>query len=130
MTLYDSSALIEYLDGDAKAVTYVENHFDERTVAPPIVLFEIYQGEIFKTGPADFAAVDRALAWLTIVDVTQQMARTAGELQNKLQAAGEPLAARDAFIAGIASALREHLVVADSDFAVEGITELVDVEFL
>lgn len=130
MTLYDSSVLIDYLDGDADTVRYVENHFDERTVAPPIVLFEIYQGEIFKTGQADFAAVDRALEWLTIIDVTQGLARAAGELQNELQLVGKPLAARDALIAGLAYGLGEHLVVADSDFVVEGLADLVAVEFL
>lgn len=130
MTLYDSSVLIDYLEGDADTVRYVDNHFDQRTVAPPIVLFEIYQGEIFKTGQADFTAVDRALEWLTIIDVTQELARAAGDLQNELQLAGESLAARDAFIAGIAYGLGERLVVADSDFAVEGLADLVDVESL
>lgn len=54
MTIYDSSALIEYLDGAPDAVDYVQSHVEERAVAPPLVLFELYQGEVFKTGPADF----------------------------------------------------------------------------
>lgn len=34
MTLYDSSVLINYLNGDETAVGYVESHLDERAVAP------------------------------------------------------------------------------------------------
>lgn len=130
MTLYDSSVLIDYLDDVDRAVSYVTDHLDERAIAPPLVLFEVYQGEVFKSGPADFDAVDGALSWLTVVDETPDTARTAGELQDELQRRGEPLAARDAFIAGIATALDEQLVVADADFDVDGITDVLDVDFL
>jgi predicted nucleic acid-binding protein len=130
VTLYDSSVLIGYLDGDEGAVEYVETHLDERAVAPPLVLFEVYQGEVFKTGPADFDAVDRALGWLTIVDETASLSRAAGELQNELRKRGTPLAARDAFIAGVAMGLDERLAVADSDFDVDGITDVLDVDFV
>lgn len=130
MTVFDSSVLIDYLDGDETALNYVEEHRDERAVAPPLVLFEIYQGEVFKSGSADFDAVDGALGWLTTVDETPTHARSAGMLQNSLQSGGEPLAARDAYIAGTAKALDERLVVADSDFDVQGIRDELDIEFL
>lgn len=130
MTVYDSSVLIDYLDGVDEAVTYVDDHLDERAVAPPLVLFEVYQGEVFKTGPADFAAVDGALEWVTVVDVTADHARAAGELQDELQRRGETLAARDAFIAGVARNLDERLVVSDADFDVSGIIDVLEVDFL
>lgn len=130
MTLYDSSVLIDYLGGVDEAVDYVEAHLDERAVAPQLVLFEVYQGEVFKSGPANFDAVDGALEWVTVLDGSAGFARTAVELRNELHRRGEPLAARDAFIAGTAKALGERLVVADSDFDVDGITEVLDVDFL
>ena len=130
MTLYDSSVLIDYLDGVDAAVNYVEAHLDERAVAPPLVLFEVYQGEVFKSGPADFEAVDGALEWLLVVDEIGNVPRAAAELQAELVNDGTPLAARDAFIAGVAKNLGESLVVADSDFDVEGLTEYVNVEFV
>lgn len=130
MTLYDSSVLIDYLAGVDAVVDYVENHLDERAVAPPLVMFELYQGEVFKSGPADFDAVDGALGWLTVIDETADLARTAGELQDDLHRRGEPLAARDAFIAGSARGLGERLVVTDSDFDVKGITDVLEVDFL
>lgn len=130
MTVYDSSVLIEYLDGDPSVVSYVEEHFDERAVAPPLVAFEVYQGEVFKSGPADFDAVDSALEWVTFVDETPAMARAAARLQNELHRGGRALAARDAYIAGTAMALDESLAVADGDFDVDGLAAALDVDFL
>jgi predicted nucleic acid-binding protein len=105
MTLYDSSVLIEYLDRNEDVVEYVEANLDERAVAPPLVLFEVYRGEVFKTGPAVYDAVDRALSWHTVVDETPAVARAAGELQTVLRERGELLAARDAYVAGAAKGL-------------------------
>lgn len=130
MTVYDSSALIDYLDDVETAVEYVEANLDDRTVAPPLVMFEIYQGEVFRSGKPDFEAVDEALEWLSVIDERPEFARAAAELQNELQCRGEPLAARDAFIAGTAKGLGERLVVADSDFAVDGIAEALEIDFL
>lgn len=130
MTLYDSSVLIDYLDGDDDAVRYVREHSDERAVVPPLVMFEIYQGEVFKPGPADFDSVDDALDWLTVVDETRTTARAAAELQDELQRRGEPLSVRDAFVAGAARCRDERLAVADSDFDVDGITTVIDVDLL
>jgi hypothetical protein len=130
MVLYDSSVLIDYLDGVDEAVEYVDEHLDDRAIAPPLVLFEIYQGEVYKSGPADFDAVDGALGWLTVVDETSETARTAAELQRDLRQRGGSLTARDAFIAGSAKARGERLVVADADFAVDGLAAVLDVDVL
>lgn len=130
MTLYDSSVLIEYLDGDADPVAYVEARADERAVAPPLVLFEVYQGEVFKTGAADLDAGDGALEWVTVVDETAALARAAAELRNELRRRGEPLAARDAFVAGAANGLGERPAVADSDSDVDGVTDVLTVDFV
>lgn len=128
--LYDSSVLIDYLDGSREAVTYVDEHSDRRAVTTPLVLFEIYQGEVYKSGESDFEAVDGALNWVTIVEETAEFARSAALLQDRLQRNGDPLTARDAFIAGAAKALGERLVVADSDFDVAGIDDVLDVTLL
>lgn len=130
MTLYDSSLLIDYLDGVDDAVDYIESNGDERALAPPLVLFELYQGEVYRSGEADFDAIDAALSWLVVVESTHEHAQAAAELQNLLHATGAPLSARDAYIAGIAASLGETLAVSDSDFDVAGIHEHLDVEFV
>jgi tRNA(fMet)-specific endonuclease VapC len=130
MTLYDSSVIVDYLDGDEDALAYVKNRHDERAVAPPLVFYEVYQGEVHKSGEPDFDAVDRALEWLVVIDETREHVRAAAELQAELAAEGSPLAARDALVAGTAHALGERLAVADSDFEVDGITNGLDVDFV
>jgi len=108
--------MIDYLDGDPTAVDYIENHVTERAVAPELVLFELYQGEVYKADSADFDAVDEAIAWLTFVNGSGGIARAAAEVQVALQESGVTLTARDAFIAGAARALDEPLVASDDDF--------------
>lgn len=130
MTLYDSSVLIEYLDGSPEVLSYVESNLNERAIAPPLVLFEVYQGEVYRSGSPDFDAVDRALEWVTIVETSSELARATAELQTELMERGEPLAARDALIAGCALVNDTRLVVSDDDFDVSGITGLLDVDFL
>ncbi|WP_436907462.1 PIN domain-containing protein [Halosimplex marinum] len=130
MTVYDSSVLIDYLAGEDEAVDYVERRQDKRAIAPQLVLFEVYQGELFKSGTPDFDAVDDALGWLSVVEDPSGIARAAAELQDELHDCGDLLAARDAFVAGTAKHLGEPLAVADSDFDVEGIDELLDVDFV
>ena len=130
MTLYDSSVLIDYLAGRDAAVEYVASHVDERAVAPPLVLFEVYQGEVFKTGPTDLDAVDEALTWLNVIETSAATARAAAALQDELRTEGESLAARDAYIAGSAALRDERFVVADADFDADGITGTLDVDFV
>ncbi|QGN06509.1 PIN domain-containing protein [Halorhabdus sp. CBA1104] len=130
MTLYDSSVLIDYLDGKSETVAYVEDHHDRRAVAPQLVVFEVYQGEVFTAGPADFEAVDRALSWVDVVEAPTGAARSAAEVQATLHERGDALAPRDAFIAGMADRLGERLAVADADFDVAGLTDVLDVDFV
>lgn len=126
----DSSVHIDYHAGETEAVEYIEDHLEERASTLPLVMYEVYQGEVFKTGEPDFDPVRGALEWLEIADETHDLARAAAELQNALAQTGTPLAARDAFIAGAAYGLDERLVAADSDFDVPGITEELDVDLL
>lgn len=130
MVLYDSSVLIDYLDGVEAAVSYAEAHADERAVTIPLVRFEIYQGEVYKAGEADFDAVDGALDWLVVVEESAALARTAAELLEYVASRGSPLAARDAYIAGAAASLDERLVASDSDFDTDALGERLVVDLI
>lgn len=129
MVLYDSSVLIDYLDGVESAVRYAEAHADERAVTVPLVRFEVYQGEVYKSGPADFDAVDDALDWL-VVEESAPLARDAAELLEYLVSRGSPLAARDAYVAGAAVSLDERLVASDADFDTDALRERLAVDVL
>ena len=130
MVLYDSSVLIDYLDGRDTVVEYIETQAHERAVTIPLVAFEVYQGEVYKAGPTDFDAVEEALDWVDIVDETLMLARDAAELLEFMTARGSPLAARDAYIAGAAVSLDERLAVSDNDFDTAALRERLDVDFL
>lgn len=130
MTVYDSSVLIDYLAGRDAVVEYVYTHADERAVAPPLVLFEVYQGEVFRSGSTDLDAVDDALDWIQVIDTSARVAREAAVLQDALRDRGDALAARDAFIAGTALTLDESLAVSDADFDVDGVRDVLDLDLV
>ncbi|WP_144925680.1 PIN domain-containing protein [Halorubrum salsamenti] len=130
MTVYDSSVLIDYLAGRDAAVECVHEHADEPANAPPLALFEVYQGEVFRSGSTNLDAVDDALDWIQVVDTPATVAREAAVLQDALRDRGDPLAARDAFIAGTAVALNERLVVSDADFDVDGLRDVLDLDLV
>lgn len=127
MVLFDASALIAYLSGDETVVDFLEAHADERTVTVPLVLFEVYQGEIFKPSETDFDELDRRLEWLSVVETDRHTARRAAELQAHCHDAGVPLAPRDAFVAGSAAATGEPLVHRDGDFDADALADRLDV---
>ena len=128
--MYDSSVLIDYLAGRDAVVEYVYTHADERAVAPPLVLFEVYQGEVFRSGSTDLDAVDDALDWIQVIDTSARVAREAAVLQDALRDRGDALAARDAFIAGTALTLDESLAVSDADFDVDGVRDVLDLDLV
>ena len=130
MVLYDSSVLIDYLDGVDSVLTYIEGHADERAVTIPLVLFEVYQGEVYKSGSLDLAAVDDALDWIDVVDESAVLARDAAELLDFLASRGSAFAARDAYIAGAAAGLEQRLAVSDADFDTDALRERVEIDLL
>ncbi|MFW6436987.1 MAG: PIN domain-containing protein [Halococcoides sp.] len=130
MTCYDSSVLIDYLAGEDRAVDFVTAQTDQRSVAPPLVLYEVYQGEVHRSERADFDAVESALEWLTVPETGRSVARMAAELQASLAREGTPLAARDAFVAGAAAVWDEPFVVSDADFDVPALYERLDLTVL
>lgn len=130
MVVYDSSVLIDYLDGVESVVAYIEANADERATTIPLVLFEVYQGEVYKSGPADFTAVEEALDWVEVIDESPGLARDAAELLDFVASRGSPLAARDAYVAGAAASLDESLAVTDSDFDTEALRERLEIDLL
>jgi predicted nucleic acid-binding protein len=128
MVLYDSSLLIDYLDGGEASVDCVKRHSEETAAAVPLVMFEIYQGEVFKSGDSDFDGLESALSWVEVIDEKPSYAREAAELQEDLKDAGDPLSARDIYVAGAASATNEKLVATDSDFDSSVLRESISVE--
>lgn len=127
MVCYDASVLIDYLAGDEDVLAFVERRADANPVTVPLVLYEIYEGEIFRPGQGDFDALESRLDWLHVVDSTRRFARQAAEVQAALESEGAYLAPRDAYVAGAARALNEPLATRDGDFDEDAVRAHVDV---
>ncbi len=106
----DSEGLSKLAAGDARAHAYLDSARARRgrVAASAITLTEILRG-----GPRD-AAVHRVLSRITVVPVTAQIARRAGELLGTTGLSGHRCAI-DAVVAATALALERPVVLLTSD---------------
>lgn len=131
MTVFDSSVLIDYLDGDDDVVAYAEEHAREQTKTVHLALYEVYLGELYTDGEPDFAAIDEALSWVQVVDGEgPRFSRDAAALMARLQQSGHTLAPRDGYIAASAWSMNERLVTRDADFDTPAVRAEIDVDIL
>lgn len=129
MTCYDSSFLIDYLDGDEAALEYAEEHADETATAPHLVLYEVYLGELYTHGDPDFDRVSDALTWITpIREHGPAFGRHAAALMDRFMDNGSPLGVRDGYVAAVAWSRDERLVTRDGDFDVPAVQDAIDVD--
>jgi predicted nucleic acid-binding protein len=131
MTLYDSSFLIDYLDGDQEVVTYATEHAAEQAKTTQLALYEVYLGELYTDGDPDFDALDDALEWVQpVAREGPRFGRRAAELMARLHDAGSSLAYRDGYIAASAWATDDTLVTRDSGFDTPALRDEIDVVVL
>lgn len=127
MIAFDTSVLLDYLDGVDAVAAYIQDHPDGSFVAPSLALFEVYRGAA-RTGGRDH--VDRAvrdLDWLDPLPLTDAAAREAAVIEAELLAEGEPANLGDVLIAGICRQQGARIVTTDHDFErIDGL----DVEIL
>ena len=128
MNCYDSSFVIDYLDGRATAIDYLETHADHPHRLPAIVLFELFQGELYSDGPPQFEPLRHQLGWADVVPYTEETALYTGRLLDELSKYGRALRPRDAMIAGTAYQLDATLVSSDADLTNSDVQSVVDVE--
>lgn len=130
MALYDSSILIGCLEGEDAAVELVKKHSDETAITVLLIMFEVYQGEVFSPGEPDFDGLESALGWLEVIDEKPAYAREAAELQEEMSLSGNPLSVRDVYVAGAASATGEKLMTTDSNLDDDVLRDAVGVELV
>jgi len=131
MTLYDSSVLIDYLDGDPEVVEYAKAHATEEAKTTHLALYEVYLGELYTEGDPNFDTVEGALSWVSAINYESvRSSRRAAELMARLHEAGSSLSFRDGYIAAAAWEMQELLVTRDADFDVPALREEIDVELI
>ncbi|WP_128478816.1 type II toxin-antitoxin system VapC family toxin [Halorussus pelagicus] len=122
MTCFDSSFLIDYLEGTEDALTYIDAHPDDSFYVPNVVLFELYRGAIRTSRRNAVAELRNDLSWLEPLPFTADAALEAAKIEAELKQDGTPIGTPDVQIAGIVRNIGETLVTRDRDFdEVEGL---------
>ena len=125
MTFLDSTVIIDMLEGVPDVVDYVEDR-GQPYLTSSVCVFEIIDGEV-GSGTTDVAKVRQEFGGVRALDLNEQIALEAGRMQDQLMDDGERMAARDLLIAATARSTGDELIVADSDFETQLLTELMDV---
>lgn len=106
----DAEGLSKLAAGDARTRGYLES---ARARGARVAVSAITLTEVLRGGPRD-AAAHRVLSRITVVPVTAQIARRAGELLGSTGLAGHRCAI-DAVVAATASGLERPIVLLTSD---------------
>jgi predicted nucleic acid-binding protein len=125
VTFLDSSVIIDMLEGVPVVVEHVEE-CGQPYLTSSLCVFEVIDGEV-GSGSTDVVAVRQEFGGVRALDLNEQVALEAGRMQDQLMDNGERMAARDLLIAATARSTGDELIVADSDFETQLLTDLMDV---
>jgi len=125
MTFLDSSVIIDMLEGVDETVAFVESQ-DGPLLTSSICVYEVLEGAL-GSGTTDVATERQRFGGVRAIELTDDLAVEAGELQDELMSDGVRFSARDCLIAATARSVGDHLVVADSDFETRVLESEIDV---
>jgi predicted nucleic acid-binding protein len=125
MTFLDSSVIIDYLEGVESVVTFVDEQ--ETLLTSSLCVYEVLAGEVFRPGGTDIYERRTDFGRVQALDFTETVAIEAARLQSELLADGDPLAPRDMMIAATARSTGDQLVVTDSDFETDALSDYMTV---
>lgn len=116
MIAFDTSFLVDYLDGVEAAASYLEEHSDRPFFAPSLVLFEVYRGAARTGGREQIERVASSLDWVDPLPLTDAGVQEAAVIEAELLETGERVNLGDTLIAGVVREAGGSLVTADSHF--------------
>lgn len=116
MLAFDTTFLVDYLDGDDEAGEYLAEIQQRVFFAPTLALFEVYRGAGRSAGPEGIETVAESLDWVEPLPLTNAAALEAAEIEEELLDAGRPVNLGDVLIAGICRNNGATLVTRDEDF--------------
>jgi predicted nucleic acid-binding protein len=125
VTFLDSSVIIDMLEGVDDVVEYVEDR-GQPYLTSSLCVFEIIDG-VVGSGTTDVVEVRQEFGGVRALDLNEQIAVEAGQMQDQLLNDGERMAARDILIAATARSTGDELIVADDDFETRLLTDIMDV---
>lgn len=84
MIAFDTTFLLDYLDGSDDAVTYLEANEDKPFFAPSLVLFELSRGVARTSGRDGIERVASGLDWVEPLPLSEPAAREAALVEAEL----------------------------------------------
>ncbi len=113
------------LEGVPAVVDYVESR-GQPYLTSSLCVFEVINGGV-GSGTTDVIKIRQEFGGVRALDLNEQIALEAGRIQDQLMVDGERMAARDILIAATAKSTGAELIVADSDFETQHLTDLLAV---
>lgn len=116
MIAFDTSFLLDYLDGVEETADYLDEHEDKPFFAPALCLFEVYRGAARVGGETQVERVMSGLAWLQPLPLNQAAAKEAALIEAELRDEGQQVNLGDTLIAGIGRHHGARVVTRDAHF--------------
>lgn len=116
MIVFDTSFLLDYLDGDQATAGFLHAHEDKPFFAPSLSLFEVYRGAARTDGGDQIERVTSGLDWIESLPLTEPAAREAALIEAELLDAGKRINLGDTLIAGVCRHHGARLVTRDDHF--------------
>ena len=124
MLFLDTSAILSYKREERETVSYLDAN--EPWFTSTICLYEFVNGAMWQDDVTAHVA-RQSIGGVRSIDLSETIAMEAARMQNELRDDGEEMAVRDLLIAATARSTGAELVVADSDFETEHLTDLMTV---
>jgi len=124
VTFLDTSVIIQYLGGDPDARDYIEGR--EPWLTSTICVFEVLNGRL-GSGDTDVVDARQDFGGVRALELNETIAIEAARLQDDFVDGGTRLSTVDVLIAATARSTGDELVVADSDFETEALTDVMTV---
>lgn len=116
MIAFDTSFLLDYLDGVEATVEYLADHEEKPFFAPSLALFEAYRGAARTGGREQIERVVSALDWAEPLPLGDAAAQEAALIEAELLDAGERVNLGDTLIAGVCRHNGARIVTRDKHF--------------
>lgn len=116
MNCLDSSAVIDYLEGEEAIGKYLEERSNQPFFAPTVVLHEVFVGAARVDGAEGVRHVREDLDWIEPLPLTADAAGAAAVLDAELHDDGNAIGPMDTIIAGVVRDIGGTLITADDHF--------------
>lgn len=117
MIAFDTTFLLDYLDGEPAAEEFLAAHVDKPFFAPSLSLFEVYRGAARTGGRDAIERVASGLDWIEPLPVTDGAGREAALIEAELLDAGNRINLGDVLIAGVCRHNGAQIVTRDEHFS-------------